>query len=320
MRLGIIVALIPMGMVVLGTAACGGSSDQPSTGERPLVVVSLPLFADFVRQVGGERVEVFALLPSGADPHTFEPTPRDIQRLSEAALVIVNGLGLEGPSLRLMANNRRADTPLVPLAQRALDQGLVAVVEEESAEGQEIEEHAEGNPHLWLDVSVAMDYVKIIRDELSGVDPSEAETYRSNAESYLRELEALGDDLKAQAASIPPDRRKLITSHDAFPYLARYFDLDVVAFAAASPGQEPSPGDLARLQQLVEELGVAAVFVEPQLEAEGRVLQQLAQDIGLEVCTLYSDALDERVQSYIDMMRFNVAEIVRCLGGAAVGY
>jgi len=92
-----------------------------------------------------------------------------------------------------------------------------------------------------------------------------------------------------------------------------------VAFVAASPGQEPSPQDLAQLQQLVDDLDVPAVFVEPQVKVEGRVLRQLAQDIGLEVCILYSDALDERIQTYIDMMRFNADELVRCLGGDTVG-
>jgi ABC-type Zn uptake system ZnuABC Zn-binding protein ZnuA len=131
------------------------------------VAVSLPLLADFVQKVGGDGVEVFAILPPGAEPHTFEPTPSDVQRLSKADLVIVNGLGLEGPSQPLIENNKPASAPLVQLAAETAEEGLVTI----NGEG---DQQAEGNPHLWLDVSLASYYVELISEALASIDPERA--------------------------------------------------------------------------------------------------------------------------------------------------
>ncbi len=113
---------------------------------------------------------------------------------------------------------------------------------------------------------------------------------------------------------MPPARRKLVTTHDAFPYLARYLGFEVVAVVAASPSQEPSPRDIADLLQAINDEGVPAVFAEPQLGSQGQLLKQAAADAGVAVCTLYADSLDDEVESYIELMRFNADEIARCLG------
>jgi zinc/manganese transport system substrate-binding protein/manganese/iron transport system substrate-binding protein len=295
MRLSITVIsrwlLATVALATLLASACGDSGSPPESSGRTKVTVTLPLLADFVKRV---------VLPSGADPHTFDLTPRAVQRLSEADIVFINGLGLEAASLKVIANNKRGDAPLVALAERVADQAG---------------EQATGNPHLWLDVSLASRYAEVIRDDLSAIDTQGAEAYRANAEAYRQELETLGEDLRALVASVPPERRWLVTSHDAFPYLARLLDLEVAAVVVSSPGQEPSPQDLAGLLRQVEDLGIPAVFVEPQAGAEGRLLRQLAEDAGLRVCTLYSDALDERAPTYVDMMAFNGQELARCLGG-----
>jgi manganese/iron transport system substrate-binding protein len=256
------------------------------------VVVSLAIFADFARQVGGDNVDVSTLVPAGADPHTYEPGPSRIEDLTKADLVIVNGLGLEAALEDVVEENISSSAILVELAE-----GL-SVIDE--------------NPHLWLDVQNAIAYVEHIRDALVEIDPAAAETYRANADSYLTELQALDEEVAAAIDPIPSDRRKLVTFHDAFPYLALRYGLEVVSVVVASPGKEPSAKDVANLVDTITAEDVPAVFKEPQLNA--RILELAADDAGVEVCTLYSGALDKKVDTYVKLMRFNANELARCLG------
>lgn len=288
-------------------AACGGGGSPaagPAEGGPPQTraVATLPLIADFVRQVGGERVEVLALLPAGADPHTFEPTPRQIQRVAEADIAFINGLGLEPALRRVMEANLPAGVPLIPIAERIQppDQGPA-------------------DPHLWLDIDNARQYARIVRDGLAHIDPAGASTYDENLRRYLALLDETDDYVRQEVAAVPPERRKLVTAHSAFGHLARYLGFQLAAYAAASPEQEPSPRDLERLISAIRSLGVPAVFQEPQLGPTSQLLRQAAAEAGARVCTLYSDALDDRVTSYVELMRFNADELARCLGGESDG-
>ena len=268
--------------------------EEAEEGETPKVsvVVSLAIFADFARQVGGDRVDVSTLVPAGADPHTYEPGPSRVAKLTKADLVIVNGLGLEAALEDVVEENTSSSAILVELAE-----GLPAI---------------DKNPHLWLDVLNAIAYVEHIRDALAEIDPAGADTYRANADGYLAELRTLDEEVAAAIDSIPPERRKLVTFHDAFPYLARRYGLEVVAVVVASPGKEPSAKDVANLVDAIAAEDVPAVFKEPQLNA--RILELAADDAGVEVCTLHSAALDKKVNTYVKLMRFNAKELARCLG------
>ena len=268
--------------------------EEAEEGETPRVsvVVSLAIFADFARQVGGDRVDVSTLVPAGADPHTYEPGPSRVAKLTKADLVIVNGLGLEAALEDVVEENTSSSAILVELAE-----GLPVI---------------DKNPHLWLDVQYAIAYVEHIRDALAEIDPAGADTYRANADGYLAELRTLDEEVAAAIDSIPPERRKLVTFHDAFPYLARRYGLEVVAVVVASPGKEPSAKDVANLVDAIAAEDVPAVFKEPQLNA--RILELAADDAGVEVCTLHSAALDKKVNTYVKLMRFNAKELTRCLG------
>ena len=268
--------------------------EEVEDGETPRVnvVVSLAIFADFARQVGGDRVDVSTLVPAGADPHTYEPGPSRVAKLTKADLVIVNGLGLEAALEDVVEENTSSSAILVELAE-----GLPVI---------------DKNPHLWLDVLNAIAYVEHIRDALAEIDPAGADTYRANADGYLAELRTLDEEVAAAIDSIPPERRKLVTFHDAFPYLAHRYGLEVVAVVVASPGKEPSAKDVANLVDAIAAEDVPAVFKEPQLNA--RILELAADDAGVEVCTLYSAALDKKVNTYVKLMRFNAKELTRCLG------
>jgi manganese/iron transport system substrate-binding protein len=267
------------------------------------VVATLDLFADFVRQVGGHRVDVSTLIPAGADPHTYEPVPSRVAKLAKADIVIMNGLDLEAPLEDVIEENTPSSTPIVELAV-----GLPAINSDHNEDGH----HHDGNPHLWLDVQNAIAYVERIRDALLEADPAGAQTYRSNSDSYLAELRTLDEEVATSIASIPPGGRKLVTFHDAFPYLAQRYGLEIVGIVVASPGKEPSAKDVADLVDAVAAEDVPAVFKEPQLRA--RILELAADDAGVEVCTLYSGALDKEVDTYVKLMRFNAEELVRCLG------
>ena len=272
-------------------AGCGGGDELGDSGGRLRVVTSLELFADFARQVGGDRVEVTALLPSGADPHTYELTPGRVADIARADVVFVNGLGLEGNVLDVIEEN--AGGPVVELSE-----GLDTLND---------------NPNLWLDASNAARYVEAIRDALIEQDIDGRDAYAANAKAYSEELDALDRDFELAIESVPSERRKLVTFHDAFPYLAQRYGLEVVAVAVTSPGQEPNARDVAELTETLRSEEVPAVFAEPQFSAN--VLELAADDAGVRVLDLLSDAYIEGVDSYVELMRFNMRQLQEGLGG-----
>jgi manganese/iron transport system substrate-binding protein len=298
-RLALLLALTGLLLAIAGlSAACGGKGEQVSPKAGPKVVTSIDLFADLIRQVGGERAQVTALVPAGADPHTYEPVPSKVVDVSEADLVLINGVGLEETLMDVIKNNVRRGVPIVEMSAglpvlQGGDQGT-------------------GNPHLWLNVQYAMHYVEAARDALIQVDPAGEEVYGANAQAYLGELENLDRQVEASINSIPAERRKLVTFHDAYPYLAERYGLKVVAVVVRSPGQEPSASDVADLAKTIEAEKVPAVFKEPEFNS--RVLELAAKDAGVQVCTLYSDAFQGEVNSYVKLMQFDASELVRCLG------
>jgi len=298
--------LLLIGLLIAVAAvatACGedGKEEAAGGGDGVKVVTSIELFADLIRPVAGDRAQVIALVASGADPHTYEPVPSQVADVSEADLALINGLGFEETLADVIENNVGGGVPVVEMSD-----GLPVIGA--SDEGT-------GNPHLWLNVRNAMRYVEVVRDRLIQVDPEGEEAYAANAQAYLAELEELDREVESSIDSIPAERRKLVTSHDAFPYLAERYGLELVGVVLRSPGQEPSAGDVADLARTIAAEDVPAVFAEPQFNA--RVLELAAEDAGVEVCTLYSDAFDDQVHTYVELMRQNASELVRCLGGTA---
>ena len=292
-------SLIIAAAISLGVVACGGDG---SSGDVPKlrVVTSISVLRNMSERVGGDRAQVVGLVPPGADVHTFQMVPKDLIPVKEADLIIFNGLGLEAPVEDVVKSTIAAGTPIVELAQKVKSE----VLEWE-------DEHEEGNPHLWLNVQFAMKYVEAIRDAFIEAGPSGESVYAVNAEVYLAELEALDREIEAQIGSIPEQRRKLVTFHDAFPYLASRYGLETVGVVVKSPGREPSARGLGELLEQIHASGVTTVYVEPQLNA--RILELLAADAGVQVRTLYSDALDEVANSYVEMMRYNTQQLVEGL-------
>ncbi|MET9253919.1 anchored repeat ABC transporter, substrate-binding protein [Streptomyces sp. NPDC003717] len=175
--------------------------------------------------------------------------------------------------------------------------------------------HGEIDPHLWQDVQNAKAYVQLIRDTLEKQDPEGAKTYQANSRAYERELDDLDSYVRRQIAQIPLERRQLITTHDAFGYLAEAYGMTVAGFVVPNPAQEPSADDVEKLTRTIRNLKVPAVFMEPNLVQRATVLTQVAEDQHVKVCMLYGDAFDKNTQHYTDMMRHNADELRSCLGG-----
>ena len=281
-----------------------GASAQPT--RRVPVVTSTSVFTDMIERVGGDHVEVFGLVPAGADVHTFQPTPQDMQRASRARVAIWNGLGLDEMAERTVASLDQADDLITIHLADGIEPILDAAHDDEEGE----EGHA-GNPHLWLVPTYAMVYVQQIRDSLAEADPDNSAAYHANAAQYLGEIAELGAWALQEVSTIPVERRKLVTFHDAFPYLARHLGLELVGVVLKSPGREPSAQEVAELVSQIQAHQIPAVYAEPQLNA--RILELAARDAHVQVRLLYSDTLDGNVKSYLELMRYNVASLVEGL-------
>ncbi|HSK98867.1 MAG TPA: metal ABC transporter substrate-binding protein [Rubrobacteraceae bacterium] len=294
---------------------------------------TISVIEDLVAEVGGDRVEVSSIVPAGADVHTFQPSPSDAREISESEVVFQNGLGLEEWMGDLIESAGDENQTVVALAEGL--EPLGADEHGEEAHGEEhddehvdeeeydseaehragdVHEHAEGNPHLWLDVHNAERYVEGIREALAEADPGGAEEYGANAEEYLAELEELDAYIEGQVRSIPEENRKLVTFHDAFPYFAEAYGLELVDVIIQNPEAEPSGREAARLVTKIEEERVPAIFTEPQFN-QG-LAETIAAEADIEVYALYSDSLvdDPEADSYVNMMRTNIDRVKEGLG------
>lgn len=180
--------------------------------------------------------------------------------------------------------------------------------------------HGEIDPHLWQDVANAQAYVEVIRDHLIGLDPEHRAGYSQRAEAYLRELDGVDDYMKKAVDSIPEEHRDLVTTHDAYGYLAARYGMEIAGTVSPSPGQEPSIADRRRLSTTLRDLDVPAVFIEQGAGPASASLRDAAATAGTAVCPIWGDALSEHVTTYADLVRANADSLSRCLGGTPAGH
>ena len=264
------------------------------------VAASLTILADFARNVGGDRVDVVSLVGPNGDAHSYVPSPADAKKLADAKLIILDGLGLEGSTARFMRAAAK-DAKVVTASDGITPLRL----------------GTQSDPHAWQSVANAKTYVANIRDALIAADPAGKSVFEANAADYLRRLDALEAEVKAAIASIPPDRRKLVTTHNAFGYFGTAYGVDFIAPHGVSTEAEPSARDVARIIAQIRAQKIPAVFLENVTDP--RLLERIAQESGARIGgTLYSDALTDAngpAPTYIDMMRHNVKELMTALGG-----
>ncbi len=290
-----LVVAVALGLLV---ASCGGTTSQSASGQIR-VVTSLNLFADLIQNVGGDKVQVTALVPADADPHTYEPVPSQVKAVAQADLVVINGLNLEQTLHDLIYNNVRSGVQVVEMSK-----GLPTLAGN-AAEGEA------SNPHLWLNVQNAERYVESIRDALIAADPQDTDAFRANASAYLSQLDTLDKEFAAAIQSIPPDNRKLVTFHDAYPYLADRYGLTLVGFVVQSEGKEASAQDIANLIDQIRAQHVPTVFAEPEFNPQ--LLDTVASEAHVQVKQLLSDAYSGKVHSYVELMRFDEQNLVEGL-------
>ncbi len=261
-------------------------------GGSPQVLATTTILADMAKQVAGDRMTIGSIVPAGAHVEEYEPRPDDARRMSEARLVITNGLDLD-KWVEPLLSNAKAGTPVIVVTEGLPD----------------IEE----NPHMWFDPALARKYVEKIRDALVALDPAGKDTYATNAKAYNDQLASLEAELKAKVATIPADRRKLVTSHDAFPYFAAAFGFEIVGFAQPEPDKLPSAGELAGLIEKVRAAKVPAIFSESG--ASPQLAETIAKETGAKVVTdLPTDSLlEEPADSFVGLMRVVVDKIVAAL-------
>lgn len=302
--------------VIAVLLACTLMVAKAQAADKVPVVASFSIIGDLVNQVGGDQVEVALLVGPDIDMHSFQPSPTDSRKLADARLVVTNGLGLEGWADRLVKASGYRGAQLVaskgvkPLA--AHEHG-----EHEKHDGHKGEAHGHGasDPHAWQDVGNVKKYVANIRDALIAIDPDHQSDYRKNAERYLNELDALDRDIRAAVATIPPDRRRVITTHDAFNYFEKAYGIEFLAAQGVSGDSEPSARDIARLIRQIRKEKVAALFFENV--AGERLLERIAAETSARLGgTLYSDALSAPggpAATYLDLMRHNIKTIAAAL-------
>jgi ABC-type Zn uptake system ZnuABC Zn-binding protein ZnuA len=265
------------------------------------VVTTTSVFADLIAQVGGDRVSVTSLVPRGTDPHTFEPKPSDAARIAEADLVVMNGLGLDDWLGKLIESSG-TKARVVRLGE---DLPGVAYIAGEAAE--------HPNPHLWLDAAIAALYAERIAEALSAASAADAQEFESGGRAFAARLRQLDSWIRQQIATVPEANRRLVLFHDAFPYFARAYGLEVVGSVVEAPGQDPSAGQMAALVDAIRASGARAVFSEAQFPAT--LVRRLAEEAGVAVVTdLYTDALGEPpLDSYEAIMRHDVERLVGAL-------
>jgi len=283
-----------------------GLPASADAADKVKAVTSFSILGDMVKQVGGDRIDLVTLVGPDGDAHVFEPTPADANTLANGQILFVNGLGFEGWMERLEKSSGFKGKVVVA------SEGVSprTMTEDENGKAEEIPD-----PHAWQSLANGKLYVANIRDGLIAVDPDGKEIYEANAAKYLDEIAAEDDAVKAALAKLPEDRRKIITSHDAFGYFGAAYGLEVIAPEGVSTEAEASAKDVAKIIRQIRADHIPAVFMENI--SDHRLLDQIARETGAKIGgTLYTDALsgpDGRAPTYLDMFRNNVGALTAAL-------
>ncbi|WP_285294673.1 metal ABC transporter substrate-binding protein [Aureimonas altamirensis] len=313
------------------------SAPGMAAAEPVKVVASFSILADMTREIGGDTVEVQPLVGPDGDAHVFQPSPADTRKIADADLVVMNGLGFEGWMPRLVeASGYKGRTVVASTGVTELkspeheeheahdheaghDHDHEAAHEHghehEHEHGHEGHDHGPIDPHAWQDLSNGVVYARNIADGLAEADPANADGYRQRAAAYIAQMQALDAEVKAELATIPQERRKVVTSHDAFGYFARAYGVEFIAPEGVSTESEASASDVAAIISQIKAENITGVFVESITNS--RLIEQIARETDAHVGgTLYSDALSDAsgpAPTYLDMFRNNTRKILDAL-------
>jgi len=284
--------LLALGLILAALLAVpqGASAD-----DKMKVAASFSILGDMVKQVGGDRVDVVTFVGPNGDAHVYEPTPADAKALSESKILFINGLGLEGWMTRL-ENSSGFKGKVVTASTGVNPRKMVE------------DEKTITDPHAWQSLANGKIYAANIRDALIAADPAGKATYEANAKKFIDGMTAMEANVKAAVAKMPPERRKIITTHDAFGYFGSAYGMEFIAPEGVSTESEASAQDVAKIITQIKKEHIPAVFLENVTDS--RLLDQIASEPGAKIGgTLYSDALsapDGPAGNYLDMFRNNI--------------
>lgn len=295
-------------LCLIGMSSCGGSMNT-ADDDRLNIVTTTTMITDLVKNIGGDSVRVQGLMGSGVDPHLYKASEGDVSKLTSADIIFYSGLHLEGKLVDVFERMGR-DGSTIALTNALDRDGLID------------SEYFASNydPHIWFNIGYWKQITEYLTEQLSELDPDHADFFVENKEAYLKELDALEDDVRQTIATLPEDKRVLVTAHDAFNYFGEAYGFEVVGLQGLSTATEAGVKDVQNLAKLIIDKQVKAIFVETSVpERTIEALQQAVKAQGFDVQiggTLYSDALgsagtDEG--TYTGMLRHNVNTIVDAL-------
>lgn len=300
---------------ILLLGACSSNTDTSSSeaaDNRPLIATTVAPITSIAASIAGDRARIEGIVPEGTNSHTFEPSPQIAKLLSDADLILVNGLKLEDPTIKMAQSNKKESTEIVEI-------GTVVLPESDYLYDFSFpEEEGKPNPHLWTDPSYAIKYAGVIRDELSKLDPENATYYADNFAKFEQQATELSDALTADQQSVPAGNLKLLTYHDAYAYFAKNYGWTVIGAIQPNDFADPAPSEVARLIEQVKAENVTTIFgseVFPSavLEEVGRATGARYED------TLRDDDLPGAPggaeHSWLGLMKYNYRTMISGLGG-----
>jgi len=307
-------ALALAGALLTALTACTvtGAAQGSTSGDRLRVATTVAPITDIVATVAGNRADVEGIVPEGSNSHTFEPAPKVAELLSTADVIVVNGLQLEEPTTILAERVKQPGTQIVELGTRVLPESEWIYDFSFPREG------GKPNPHLWTDPTYAVKYAATARDVLTEADPAGATSYRANFQAFAAEADQLAAALRADQQTVPRQRRKLLTYHDAYAYFARTFDWTVVGAVQPENFEDPTPAELATLIEQVRREKVPTVFGSEVFPS--KVLAEIGRATGARYeATLRDDDLPGKPgdpeHSWLGLMRYDYRTMIRGLGG-----
>ena len=292
----------------------GGGASQDGAGGGLNVVATVSPIVSIVENVGGTRIRLQGVVPEGVNSHTFEPAPSVATVMADADLIILNGLFLEEPSLRMAEANAKPGAVILSLGDKAIlrDEWVFDFSFPESG--------GHPNPHLWTSPALALKYAELVLDELSRLDAANADYFAENFAEFERRALDLDARIARAAETVPPDNRKLLTYHDSFPFFGSRYGFEIIGAAQPSDFAEPSAREVARLIDQTREMGVPAIFGSQAFPSP--VMRQIARESGARfVDSLRDDDLPgshgDPNHTYFGLMIANVRAMVPALGGSA---
>ncbi len=302
---------VPTTSAVTTTAAATAAA---APTKKLNVVTSVAPINNIALNVGGNRVNLTQLIPDGTDSHTFEPAAGDARILNEADLIIVNGIGLETPTLKLADSTKKKDTPILKLADNTITE------KEWVFDFSFPKDKGDPNPHLWMNPDYAKKYAQLINDQLAKQDPAGKDYYAANLKAYLNQLNEMDKAMAIALATVPEKNRKLVTYHDSFAYWANHFKWSVIGAIQPADFKEPSAKEVADIIEQLKKEQIPAIFGSEVFPS--KVLEQIAKEANVKFYdTLRDDDLPGKPEapehSYVGMQLENTVTMIAALGGKA---